>query len=412
MFRALLRDIRSLPPVYWTLWWGTLVNKAGGFVVPFLAFYVTAKGGSETEAGFMLALYGAGSLLSGFLGGVLTDRIGRRATMLLSLFGGAAALLGMGLTPSLEGLRVTTFIMGLTAELHRPAVSAAIADVVAPELRQRAYTHLYWVINVGWALAPALGGLAAKLDYFMLFAVDAGTLFVFGLIVLAKVPETRTASPSQVKAEADGSIAQVFADRTFMLFNLLVFGFAFVMWQNGTTTPLDMKRHGISELGFGLLMGLNGVMIVVLQPWLSVLLGRCRRTPVLAWGSLMFGVGFTLYGFVSSTAGYALAVAVWTLAEIATLPMLSTVVADLAPSHMRGRYQGVYATAWGLASFVGPIAGGAMLGGPGGRALWLGCGAIMVLVSLGYWLHGRQREARESKNMLEFSPQPALHDSR
>jgi MFS family permease len=409
MFRALLRDIRSLPPVYWTLWWGTLVNKAGGFVVPFLAFYVTARGGSETEAGFILALYGAGSLLSGFLGGLMTDRIGRRATMLLSLFGGAAALLGMGFTPTLEGLRVTTFVMGLTAELHRPAVSAAIADVVAPELRQRAYAHLYWVINVGFALAPTLAGLAAKLDYFALFAIDAATLFVFGLIVMAKVPETRAHSPEEVKQAAQGSVVRVLGDRTFMTFNLLVFGFAFVMWQNGATAPLDMKRHGISEIEFGLLMGLNGVMIVVLQPWLSEYLRRLPRTPVLATGSLLFGAGFAMYGLVSSVPGYALAVAIWTLAEIATLPTFSTVVADLAPSSMRGRYQGVYATSWGLASFAGPIAGGAMLDGPGGRALWLGCGAIMALVALGYWLHGAEREAREKA--LNFSDARASHDS-
>ena len=52
----------------------------------------------------------------------------------------------------------------------------------------------------------------------------------------------------------------------------------------------------------------------------------------------------------------------WTLGEIATLPMFSSVVADLAPRGMRGRYQGVYAaTSWGLASFAGPLAGGAML---------------------------------------------------
>lgn len=411
MLGAVFREIRGLPPVYWTLWWGTLLNKAGGFVVPFLAFYVTSKGGSEAEAGLILALYGAGSLLSGFLGGLMTDRVGRRATMLLSLFGGAAALLGMGFTPSFEGLRVSTFIMGLTAELHRPAVSAAIADVVAPELRQRAYAHLYWVINVGFAVAPVLAGLASRLDYFALFAIDAATLFVFGLVVLWKVPETRAAAPEGphvASATSAPGMRNVLGDGTFMGFCLLVFGCAIVMWQNGASTPLDMKRHGVSELEYGMLMGLNGVMIVLLQPWMSSRLALVPRTPVLVAGSLVFGLGFMLYGFVHEPLGYAVAVAVWTLAEIATLPLFSAVVADLAPVALRGRYQGVYATSWGLASFAGPLAGGWMLEGPGGRALWLSCGAVMALVAVGHWLNGAQRAAREATAQSHAPAAPSL----
>src|SRR5262245_20175994 len=89
--------IGELPGVYWTLWVGTLVNGLGGFVVPFLAPYLTrSRGFTVAEAGGVASLFGLGTMTAGPLGGVLADRVGRRATMLLGLFGGGAAMLALG----------------------------------------------------------------------------------------------------------------------------------------------------------------------------------------------------------------------------------------------------------------------------------------------------------------------------
>ena len=63
---------------------------------------------------------------------------------------------------------------------------------------------------------------------------------------------------------------------------------------------------------------------------------------------------------------------VWTLGEIAHLPTSNAVVADIAPTALRGRYQGLYVMSWGAASVLAPIAGGAILDGPGSAVLWLG----------------------------------------
>jgi MFS family permease len=393
----LVREVRSLPRLYWMLWLGTLLNRAGGFVAPFLAFYVTAQGGTEAQAGFVVAIYGAGALLAGFAGGVLADRIGRRATMLLSMFGGAAALLGMGLSPSLESLAVFTFLTGLMGEFYRPAVSAAIADVVAPELRPRAYAHLYWVINLGFAIAPTLAGLVASFDYFALFAIDAATMFAFGVVVFVWVPETRgePAPTSESDKGKKTGIEAVLRDRVFMTFALLSFGVGLVMWQNAAPLPLHMKRLGISESSYGLVMGLNGIMIVFLQPLMNLRISSFPRTVVLSLGSLVFALGFGLYGLVSTAWGFAVGTAIWTVAEIAILPLSSAIVADLSPAALRGRYQGVYAMSWGLASCLAPLLGGALLERAGGSLLWAGCAAVMTVVALGHLLTGPRRVQRE-----------------
>src|SRR5690349_13297358 len=103
LLAALRREYRSLPAAFWTLWLGTLVNKTGGFVVPFMALYITReRHESEGVAGAVMSLYGAGSILAGFVGGTLADRFGRRASMLITHSSRAVDLLTNGLASPLQ----------------------------------------------------------------------------------------------------------------------------------------------------------------------------------------------------------------------------------------------------------------------------------------------------------------------
>src|SRR2546423_8470052 len=82
---------RGLPRAFWTIWWGLVVNRLASFVLPFLSIYlVRDRGFLPAQAGRVLALYGVGMTLAGPLGGLLADRVGRRATMLASLVLGAS----------------------------------------------------------------------------------------------------------------------------------------------------------------------------------------------------------------------------------------------------------------------------------------------------------------------------------
>jgi MFS family permease len=379
---ALLRNLYAeLPPVYWTIWLGTLVNKLGSVVVPFLALYLTQERGlPNAEAGALLSLYGAGSILAGLTGGVLADRHGRRLTLIISLLGGAAASLGIGFARSLGMISLLTFLLGWLGEMYRPAVAALISDVVPPEKRTRAFGLLYWVVNLGFAVAMTLGGVLASTSFLGLFVFDAVTMALYGLLVLWKVPETRPTERHHGAAQA--GLGTVLQDGTFLLFVLLAFGFALVMWQTGTSAPIDMTAKGLSKTTYGVLFAINGVLIAVLQPRMTSWLTHKRRDAVLAVAALWFGVGFGLFGFVSSVLGYAVGIAIWTIGEIAYLPTANTVVADLAPSSLRGRYQGVYTMAWGFASVAAPVVGGAALDGPGSRTLWVGCAVLMAGIAV------------------------------
>jgi MFS family permease len=386
-------QFRGLSTQFWIVWVGTLLNRAGAFVVPFLALYITsARGLSEAAAGFVVSAYGAGSLTAAFVGGSLADHVGRRRTILISLFGGACPMVTIAFVRPFWGIVAATFLMGAMSEMYRPAVQALVADVVPVEQRPRAYGLMYWAHNLGFALAPSLAGLLSHSGFTSLFIVDAGTMIAYGIIVFFLVSESRPEKDSSGRS-GKASARALLDDHVFIYVVLLTFGTAVVMWQNGVSLPLDMKRTGHDARSYGLLIATNGVLIVFVQPFLTKWFAKRNRTKVLFWSSLIFGTGIGLYALVTSAVGYAIAIAIWTIGEIGLLPTLSAVIADLAPASMRGRYQGASNMAWGLAACVGPVTGGAALLHLGPSVLWGSCALVMLGVAATHLAIGKQVQA-------------------
>src|SRR5438045_7946998 len=103
---SLRENLGALPRGAWILFFGTFLNKFGAFVLPFLAIYMTRLGFKATQAGMAIGAYGIGSLCAAFLGGTLADRIGRRKTIVLSMFSGAATMLCLSQARTLTGISV------------------------------------------------------------------------------------------------------------------------------------------------------------------------------------------------------------------------------------------------------------------------------------------------------------------
>jgi MFS family permease len=361
----------GLPATYWLLWTGTLVNRLGTFVVPFLAIYLTRERGFSVEqAGFVAALHGAGVVVSGPMGGALADRFGRRTALALGLWLGSVAMVFLGFSRDIMWIRVAAFTLGVLGDLYRPAVFAAVSDVVRPEDRTRAFGLLYWVVNVGFAISLPLAGLIAKGGFLILFLADALTTFIYGCIVWLKLPETH-----QHRGSARSVLPSLvpFRDKTFLSFWLPNFMVAFIFFQMNVALALDLGARGMSTAQFGMVVSVNGVLIVLLQPFTGRVISRWRRSTVLACAAALTGLGFGLHT-VSFTVPLAMAaVAVWTVGEILGAAVSPSVVADLAPPELRGSYQGAFHMSWGLASCVAPAVGAWVLSRHGGAVLWGGC---------------------------------------
>lgn len=374
---------RGLPKPFAFLWWGTFINRLGGFVVPFLAIYLTqARGCSIAQVGFIASLYGAGSVLAGPVGGMLADRVGRRATMIAALCIGAGAVLALALASNLLMVCACVFCLAFFGSMYSPAVSAMVADLVASTDRQRAYALLYWAINLGFSAAMAVAGLLMTRGYLVLFVADAATTLLFAFVIFLYVPETKPAEAQGARS----AFAAPFADGRFLAFFLLMLGIALVYNQAQCTLPVDMQGHGISAARYGYLIGLNGVLVAVLQPFTGrrVLAGAPAK--VLAAAALLTGLGFGMFAFASTFAFYAAAIVVLTLGEILGAPAGPSVVADLAPPALRGTYQGALQMAWGGGAFLAPMIGALLMSRWGGATLWLSCLALGIIVAVGHLL--------------------------
>lgn len=381
--RQLATVYDSLPPVYWVVWWGTLIDRLGCFVHPLLTFYLTRERElSVADAGLILSLWGGGQAVASVVGGVVADRVGRRATMLISLFGGAALLLALGAAESLTAIAILSACVGFVGQLFRPAVAAFISDVVPEVDRIRAFGYLYWAINLGFSVATVLAGLLAQRSYFALFLADAVTMMGFAVVVAMRLPETRAAAATSSTNPFSG-LREVLADRAFIWLVALMFASTLVPVQSFVALAAQFSRQGHSEATYGAILAVNGVLIVLLQPALTRWLGTQDLIWVLAAASLVTGVGFFAHGLSTSVIAHAAAVAIWTIGEIMAAPTGATIVANMAPPHLRGTYQGVFSLHWTLAAAVGPVLGGVLLDHSEPLTLWWACLIDGVVVAIG-----------------------------
>jgi MFS family permease len=397
---ARIADLRrSLPDIYWVVWLGTLVNRSGGFVGPLLTFYLTGERHlSLGTAGLVVALFGGGGTLAALVGGVLADRIGRRATMLISMIGGGVLMASLGFQRDVTAIALNTFALGFVGELYRPAVMAFVGDVVTtPSDRLRAFSYLYWVINLSFAFASVMGGLLSTWSYTALFVGDAATMFGFAAIIAVKLPETRPEAPARAEGEgarAAVSLWDVLTDRTFMMFWLLSFGFTLIIYQSAVALSAQLGRQGYEQSAYGALLAVNGVLIVVLQPALTSW-GKDRdRSRLLALSVFLMGSGMALHGTSALIPVHLVAITTWTIGEIIASPINSTVVTSLAVAEARGRYQGTFGMSWSLSSMIGPVVGAAVFDHVGAGALWGGCFGLGVVVAIGYLATAAGRRAR------------------
>jgi MFS family permease len=367
------------PRSFWFVWWGTLINRLGGFVVPLLAIYLTqVRKLDVADAGAIVSVFGAGNLIASQIGGQLTDRLGRRSTMLLSLFGGAAAMFGLAFARDLVTIAVMVGVVGLVGELYRPAVLAFIADVVPQDKRVDAFGIVYWAINLGFAIASVLGGLLAELDFRILFVADGATMLVYGILVAIAVPETM---PPPRPAETTRSRSWI-RDRELVVLVAISIVFMLIPMQFGATLSVHMTAQDFTPAAYGAVMAVNGVIIIVLQPAMIGWIKRFDANRMIVVAALLYGAGAALHGAATNVMVHCLAVFVWTVGEIIDSPTRSAIVAGLAPPDMRGRYQGALVMTFGAAQLVGPKLGTWTWQHVGSGAVWGGCLAVGVAVAL------------------------------
>jgi MFS family permease len=399
--------VRALPRPAWILFIGTFVNRFGTFVGVFLVLYLTRIGYSIPEAGVAVAFYGAGGIPASGLGGYFADRFGRRDTLAYSSFATAAATMGLAYARGLPAILLLSFLVGLFGNMFRPPVQALLADVTSDSDRVVAMGVMRFFINAGFAAGPAVAGFLADRAYILGFIFDAGTSAIFGLIALAYLPRGAP-KPDGHEVRAEGTRA-ILADRGFLIFLLASFLVSLVYMQSYATLPLWVRANGYSNAVYGILIGLNGFVIILVELLIISFTRRLPTRPTMAVGFLLVGLGFALTAPAHTIPLLAITVLVWSLGEMVATPMASAHVANVAPRHLRGRYAGAWSLTWALGITVGSVAG-TWVFARSTTLLWLGCGAICV-VSAVLVLFSETQDKSGEASWTEPSPasiQPGL----
>lgn len=377
--------LRGLPSRVWIISLGILVNQVGNFLPVFIVLYLTGRGYSAGAAGLVLGISGLGKVLGNAVGGYLADKIGRRWTIVLS------AVTTAGLTavvPFLGPLPLIVAVVGLigvTSQLYRPAAAAVLVDAVSSnQQRLAAFGVFRFALNVGAALGGVIGGVLANTSYTELFLGNAVACLLFGVVVAVLLRDAPKARSDQDDADtqADRAVGyrQALADRTLVRFLLMTVFAEFVYIQSTVGLPLHVSGVGLSPRDFGLLIGLNGLLVLALELPITGAVSRYRPEYVLAIGNLITGVGLALTGFTTDMVLLAATVLVWTLGEMMTSSVAMAYLGSLAPPRMVGRYQGLHGVAYTIGTGAGPLIGGAVYAiGP--SALWILIGAAGLLAA-------------------------------
>ena len=375
---SLRENLRALPRGAWILFFGTFLNKFGTFVLPFLAIYMARLGYTSAQAGLAIGAYGVGSLGACLVGGYLADRLGRRKTIVLSMASAALAMLCLSQARGLPLIVLFSGLAGLTGELYRPASSALLADLVPAGQRVTAFAAYRMALNAGFAFGPATAGLLAKHSFLWLFVGDAATSLLYGLVAWFALPSGLRGTRTDNSLRETWNVLRT--DQRFrqILCASLAVGLVFV--QVFSTMSLEITRNGFSPSIYGLVISLNGALVVLCELPLTTFTKRYPARRMIALGYLLIGVGFASNALTRTLPLLTLTVILFTLGEMVAMPLAGAYVADLAPAHQRGLYTGTYGIVWSVA-FIGGPSLGMLLFSVSPLALWCGCGLLGLLAA-------------------------------
>ncbi|HRX83749.1 MAG TPA: MFS transporter [Phycisphaerae bacterium] len=397
----MLRTYLQLPRTVYVLSLGTLINRAGTLLIPFLTLYLVEHLHTTMRfATWGMATYGLGCMGAVLVGGHFADAVGRRVTMVVATFGSATLMFTLSFLTNKWSMVACVGVLGFVGEMFRPACSAMIADVTPPELRKAAYSLQYVAINLGFSIAPVVGGfIVERSSYHWLFWIDAATTTCLGVIIVVGIRESlhlahaEHAASAHAQSSSSAGLRHVVTDGTFVVFCLATLAISMMYMQAVSTLPLYFKDLGIGKEQYGQIIAVNGAMIALLQLPFAAWLMRFDRSRLMPLSSLVTGVGFGLIAFAHTPLAFVGTVVVWTAGEMMAAVLVQPIVSDLAPPRLRARYMGVLSMCFAGGSVVGIPLGGEVLARHGGQALWLGClGASATAALLYFSIRRRIRE--------------------
>ena len=395
MFQTQLQKLKDVyseyPRIFWSLVVITFIDRIGGALLfPFFALYLTGRFDvGMADVGVLFATFSLSSFAGSAIGGALTDRFGRKRIIIFGLFASSMSSLAMGVANSFQMFFVLAIFVGILADVSGPAHQAMVADILPEDKRADGYGIIRVAFNLSVTIGPAIGGLLAARSYLTLFVTDATISLLTVVLVALFIPETKPKShPDEAEPTVASSFAgygKVFQHTAFMLFLGAVMLQVFTYMNMNTTLGVYLRNeHGTSEWHYGMLLSLNAAMVVLMQFPITRRIKKYPPMLMMAFGTMLYAIGFAMYGFVSIYLMFAIAMVIITIGEMIVSPVAQALVASFAPEDMRGRYMAISGLSWGIPFAIGPYLAGLVIDGPSPQNLWYIAGFVGLLSTAGF----------------------------
>jgi len=380
------RERRPLPPGFGTIWTTVAVDLIGfGVVLPLLPLYAERFHASAATIGAMFASFSVAQLIFAPIWGRVSDRIGRKPVLILSLVGTAIGTLLTGLAGSLALLFIGRIVDGASGASVSVA-HAAVADVAPPKERARLFGLLGAAFGVGFVAGPSIGAIAALAGPRTPFFVAAAIAGINALVAIRRLPETnrrragvgapvswtpQTGLEDEVvsldddeegAAEARESSTPTAPAVERSIPRLLVI--AFVSLVAFSAFEVTFPLFGHDRLGFELtstagLFAAIGLLLGAVQASLvHPAVRRFGETGTLRFGLATNAVGLLVLAAVHSWWLLVPALVALVVGQGLAMPALTAAFAGSADTGRTGGVLGVQQSANGLARVVGPLVGG------------------------------------------------------
>ena len=371
-----------------------------GLVLPFLVIYLhEIRGLALSDVGLLIGLGPLMGLLAVGPGGTIIDKYGARLVMLATVSLEVLADVALTFASTFWIALLAVALQGIAFGVEWPAVQSLIAALVPSELRQRYFGVNFTLLNLGIGLGGILGGAVVDvhrpITFQAIYVADA--ISFLPAIYLLTVPLRHIAGRP---AHGDDpppaeTYLQLMRRPGVRLVMLLSFVSSYVGYSqlNAGTQAFAREVGRISTQGLGIAYACNTLVIVLLQLVVLRHIEGRRRTRVIMVMSLIWSVAWLLLGSsgllpgtFGATVLVAACVSVFALGETLMQPTIPALVNDLAPDHLRGRYNAVSTAAFSVAAIIAPMIAGWLIGHGGGTVyiaqLVIGCGAVVVVAGL------------------------------
>lgn len=374
-FNLYKKSFESIQRNVWILSIAMFINRSGAMVLLFTSLYLTRElNFTIVKAGISLSFYGIGSVLGSYAGGWLTDRKNFFDIMILSLVSSALILLLMLIAESFFFITIIIFFYAFTSDLFRPANSKAIAAYSTVENRTRSVSLVRLAINLGFSVGPAAGGfIALYIGYKWLFVVDALTSIVAAILLYIYLPRPTGDSFSAASEVLGDSKTSAYRDVPYLLFIVLVAFYGIGFFQLFASVPQYFSKECMyNEDTIGLLLGLNGLLVVIIEmPLVTILEKRQKIFPFIITGTLLIPIALSVLLFGRGLMIFALVYTfIITLSEIFAMPFMMNYALSRPKKERQGQYSALYSISFGLANIAAPLLGLGIAGKYGFNAMF------------------------------------------